>query len=160
MNEQYVRQMVKQAYAHGCRVALQECGYAPQEAVKVAEDMAEEAAAAQQAAPPQHPWSPGVAAAMGPLFSGIAAPEGQGMGTFGDMAGSGMVGGLKGLGVGAPIGALGGAGLGALLGGAGGRGAGAGIGALAGGALGGLTGVEIGQYQAMRDAFKRRYGIE
>jgi len=93
-------ELVKQAYAYGASVALQELGYAPTVAEGMAVKLAEDPGTANRI----------LTALLGPLYAGATAPEGQGWKTYGATAGQGNIGALAGAG----IGGAGGAGLGAL----------------------------------------------
>jgi len=109
-------EMIKQAYAYGAAVALQEAGYAPQ----VAEQLGVKLAAEADEAPPED-GAPGLGEIttkqkvlshlLGPIAAGASAPEGAGWGRFGRTTGYGAAG----AGIGAIGGGAAGAGAGALI---------------------------------------------
>lgn len=95
-----LEEKVKQAYAYGASIALQEVGVEKTASEHMAVKMAEEPTTKQRI----------LAALFGPTGAGLSAPEGKGWSSFGHTLGGGLIGsaggGTLGAGAGAGIGAL------------------------------------------------------
>lgn len=138
-------ELIKQAYAYGAAVALQELGFSAQQAQAGGVKLASEKMAEGEEERDPALWP---AAMFGPVGAAIAAPEGKGTSAFGRTLGGqtlGMLGGgTAGAGLGAGVGALAGLlsrgkfrpGQGALIGGLGGGYLGMGGGGMYGAAKG------------------------
>jgi len=145
-------ELIKQAYAYGAAVALQELGFSAQQAQAGGVKLASEKMAEGEEDAGPSAW-PGM---FGPTAAAIAAPKGKGFSAYGQTMGGqqlgGAVGTLGGAGLGAGAGALASLlsrgkikpGMGALIGGTG------------GGILGGIGGGMYGGAKGYRHALEER----